>query len=338
MKRKFTQSATAFYSNPLNNLRRHVTAVGILVALLLSGCAIGPNYVRPAIETPSTYRGQSSPAPTKSLADLPWWDIYKDETLKDLIEIALTNNFDLRVAISRMEQARAIANQSRAQLMPALGYQYEAGRGRTMTLADIDTVDSASAVLAVSWEVDLWGRLRQLHGSDLAQYLASEENRRAVTMKLVGDVAQAYFELLELDLEMDIARQTTNSFGESLRIFSARFAGGVVSELEISRAEAALANAASYLPEIERQIVLKENQINVLLGRQPRAGFARFDVSPANDAARSSGRSSVLADREAARRPSSGGGCAVGQCAHQSLPGRLLPGTQAYGRRWQDER
>jgi outer membrane protein, multidrug efflux system len=241
----------------------------IVFLLLFSGCAIGPHDVRPAIETPPSYRGQLSPALRASLADLPWWDVYQDETLKGLIETALTNNFDLRVAIRRMEQARAIASQSRAQLMPTLGYQYETSRGRAMTLTGIDTVDSSSAVLSASWEIDLWGQLRQLHGSDRARYLASEENRRAVTMKLVGDVAQAYFELLELDLEMDIARQTTNSFGESLRIFQARFAGGVVSELETSRAEAALANVASYLPELERQIVLKENQINLLLGCNP---------------------------------------------------------------------
>jgi multidrug efflux system outer membrane protein len=240
-----------------------------MIALLLSGCAMGPKYARPAVETPSTYREEAVPASANSFADLPWWEIYKDATLKALIETALTNNFDLRMAISRMDQARAVANQSRAPLMPAFGYQYEPSRGRTATLAGMDTVDSASALLTASWEVDLWGQLRQLHGSDRAKYLASEDNRRAVTMKLVGDVAQAYFELLELDLELDIARQTTNSFGESLRIFSARFAGGVVSELETSRAEASLASAASYIPEIERQIVLKENQINVLLGLNP---------------------------------------------------------------------
>ena len=156
-----------------------------MLALLLSGCAMGPKYARPAVETPSTYREEAVPASTNSLADLPWWEVYKDETLKGLIETALTNNFDLRVAISRMEQARAVANQSRAPLMPAFGYQYEPSRGRTLTATGMDTVDSASAVLTAAWEVDLWGQLRQLHGSDRAKYLASEDNRRAVTMKLV---------------------------------------------------------------------------------------------------------------------------------------------------------
>ncbi len=241
----------------------------VAAAAWLTGCAIGPKYARPAVDAPATFRGQTTPVEAKSLADLPWWEVYKDSTLQALIETALTNNFDLRIAVSRMQQAHAVANQSRANLFPQFGYQYEAARARSMTLTGMDTADSGAANLTAAWEVDVWGRLRQLHGSDWSKYLASEDNRRAVTMKLVGDVAQAYFELLELDLQVEIAKQTTNSFGESLKIFSARFAGGVVSELETSRAEASLADAASYLPDLERQIVLKENQINVLLGCEP---------------------------------------------------------------------
>lgn len=246
--------------------------IGLLaLALLLSGCAIGPNYVRPTVDTPSTFRNQAAPAPAKSLADLPWWDIYKDETLKELIVAALTNNYDLRVAISRVEQSRAVAAQSRGSLFPQLGYQYSAQRALTpgVTNPDLLTENSSSAGLTAAWEVDLWGQLRRLHESDRAKLLATEDVRNGVTMSLVGEVAQAYFELLALDLQLDIANQTTNSFGESLRIFSERFAGGVASELETSRAEASLASAAAYVPDIERQISIKENQINILLGREP---------------------------------------------------------------------
>ena len=242
-----------------------------VAAVLLSGCAIGPDYVRPAIESPSTYRDQVAPATEKSLADLPWWDVYKDPELETLIREALAANYDLRMAVSRLEQARAVAAQSRGQLFPQFGYQYDASRGLipSATNPDLSTDNSGSAVLTAGWEVDLWGQLRRLHEADRAKYLATEEAKRGVTISLVAGVAQAYFELLALDLQLDIARQTTNSFGESLRIFMERFKGGISSELETARAQAALANTAAYVPEIERQIAIKENQINVLLGQNP---------------------------------------------------------------------
>lgn len=240
-------------------------------ALLLSGCAVGPNYVRPTLDTPSAFRGQAAPAAARSLADLPWWDVYRDPQLATLIREALDANLDLRMAVSRLEQARAVAAQSRGLFFPQAGYQYEAGRGLIpgATNPDLSTDNSGSAVLTAAWELDLWGQLRRLHEADRAKYLATEEARRGVTIGLVAGVAQAYFGLLTLDLELDIARQSTNSFGESLRVFTERFKGGVVSELETSRAQAALANTAAYVPEIERQIAIQENQINLLLGRRP---------------------------------------------------------------------
>ncbi len=243
----------------------------VAAALLLSGCAIGPKYARPAIESPPAFRGQAAPVTEKSLADLPWWDLYKDPQLVALIREALDANYDLRTAVARVEQARAVAAQSLGQLFPQLGYQYDASRGLipSKTNPTLLTESSGSAVLTAAWEVDLWGQLRRLHEADRAKYLATEEGQRGVTISLVAGVAQAYFQLLALDLQLEIANQSTNSFGESLRIFTERFQGGVVSELETVRAQAALANTAAYVPEIERQIVIAENQINVLLGRRP---------------------------------------------------------------------
>ena len=253
---------------------RRVKALGPVAAamlLLLSGCAIGPNYVRPTVESPSTFRNQSEPATEKSLADLPWWDVYKDPELVALIRDALAANYDLQKAVSRLEQARAVAAQSRGNFFPQIGYQYGAARDLIpgVTNPKLLTENSSSAALTAGWEVDLWGQLRRLHEADRAKYLATEEARRGVVLSLVAGVAQSYFELLALDLQLDIAKQTTNSFGESLRIFTERFQGGVASELETARAQASLANTAAYVPDLERQIVLKENQINVLLGRQP---------------------------------------------------------------------
>jgi multidrug efflux system outer membrane protein len=246
-----------------------------VIFLLLCGCAIGPSYKRPAIDSPVNFRSASETISNKSIADLTWWDVYKDETLKDLIQTSLTNNYDLRIAASRVEQARAIAAQTRAQFFPQIGYQGEAARGKNVALGNPNpgaqgaTGSSFLALFNAAWEVDLWGRIRRLNESARAQFLASEEARRGVMLSLVADVAQAYFELLELDEELEIATHTTNSFAESLRIFSQRFEGGVSSKLETSRAEAALATTAAIVPDLERRIIIKENQINVLLGRNP---------------------------------------------------------------------
>ncbi len=253
------------------------------MAMALSGCAIGPNYKRPSIAAPAHFRGGPEEAtPPNSLADLPWWGVFKDQTLSNLLQTALTNNYDLRVAVSRLEQSRAIAMQARSQFLPQIGYEGEAARGGNSFLGSPSPIgilgtatggakaqDTFLALFNASWEVDLWGRIRRLNESARAQYLASEEARRGVTLSLISQVAQAYFELLELDEQLEIARRATNSFGETLTIFSNRLGGGVASELETSRAEAALATATAAVPDLERQIALKEDQISVVLGRNP---------------------------------------------------------------------
>lgn len=253
-----------------------VVVMIVLIGLfgLLAGCAIGPNYKRPQVDSPPKFQSAPDTTATNSLADLPWWDIYRDETLRSLIRTALTNNYDVRVAATRVEQARAISAQARALFFPAVGYEGVVSRGRNELLGtplpdNGRTSDSAAALATSTWEIDFWGRIRRSNESARAQYLASEEGRRGVMLSLVSDVAQAYFELLELDLELQIARQTTNAFGESLRMFTERFEQGLASRLDISRASGALTSTAAQVSELERQIVLKENQISVLLGRNP---------------------------------------------------------------------
>ncbi|MCL5099202.1 MAG: efflux transporter outer membrane subunit [Candidatus Omnitrophica bacterium] len=250
--------------------------LGLGIALL-SGCAVGPNYHPPKVNTPPTFRDQTSSG-TNSLADLPWWTIYRDETLQNLIREAFTNNYDLRVAVSRVEQARTLVAQARSTFFPQINYDGGAARGRQSFLGNPipsgeqrgnPNTSSFLADFNAVWEVDLFGRLRRGLEQVNAQFLATEEARRGVTLTLLSDVAQAYFELLELDQLVKIAKRTTNSFGETLRLFEERLHGGVASKLETSRAEAALASAAASIPELNRQIMLKENQINVLLGRNP---------------------------------------------------------------------
>lgn len=249
------------------------------LALALSGCAIGPNYRPPKVSAPAQFRGAPATHSTSSLADLPWWAVFKDPTLTNLIQTALTNNYDLRIAVRRVQESRALAVQARSRFLPQIGYQGNAARGKNSIFGSPSPLglsgqragpgDSFLALFNASWEVDLWGRIRRLNESARAQYLATEEARRGVRLSLIAQVAQAYFELLELDEQLQIARRATNSFGESLSIFRHRLGAGVASELETSRAELSLATATAAVPDLERQIALKEDQLSVLLGRNP---------------------------------------------------------------------
>ena len=245
---------------------------GLLLVGLLSGCMVGPNYKRPEVDSPAAFRGADA-VTTESLADLPWWDVFGDETLKGLVATALTNNYDLRIAVSRIEQASALETQTRAGLFPAAGYDAQASRGRNASLGNAVVNNKTGSTflgdLNVAWELDLWGRIRRLDEAAQAAYLASVETRRGVTLSLVSGVAQAYFELLALDQLLEITRRNVESFKASLKIFDDRLRGGVASKLETARAEAALASTEAVVPDLERQILLKENQLNALLGRNP---------------------------------------------------------------------
>jgi len=245
----------------------------LCIVVCVSGCAVGPNYKRPAIDSPAAFRSENSIASNGS-GDLAWWEVYRDPVLQDLIRQAVTNNYDLRIALARVEQARALAMQARSQFVPSVGYSANVGRGRNFVAGSAfpdngATVSSATAALNAFWEVDLWGRVRRLNESARAQFLASEEAQRGVRLILLSDVATTYFQLLELDQELQIASRTTNSFAESLRIFSQRVAGGTASALQSARAEAALDDAAATVPAIRQRIWASENQLCVLLGRNP---------------------------------------------------------------------
>ncbi len=248
----------------------------LAMATAFSGCAVGPNYRRPTVNVPTDFRSAEGQAQQASLADLPWWEVFKDDRLKELIQTALKNNYDLRIAITRVEQSRQIAAQARSQYLPFVNYSTTNSEGRNEFGGVVSPNGGAiqgsfAAVASVAWEPDVWGRIRRMNEAARAQYLATEEARRGVMLTLVSDVAQAYFELLELDLELDIAKTATDSFGQTLKFFTQRYEGGVGTKLDTSRAAAAQANAAAAIPETERQIALKENQISVLLGANPAA-------------------------------------------------------------------
>jgi len=248
-------------------------ALGLLGAALASGCAMGPDYKRPPVTPPEAFRSQTTPGETASLADQPWWEAFGDPVLRNLIQEALGGNYNVRIAAARVQQARAQAAVARSAFFPQIGYSATAVQSKGLqNILGIGSSDQSTLYLggaSMSWEIDLWGKIRRSSEAANAQFLASEEARRAVLLSLVSDVAQAYFELLELDTRLKIARDSTRAYQDTFNLFADRLRFGVASEMQTSRAEGNLAQAAASIPEIESQIAAKENQISVLLGRNP---------------------------------------------------------------------
>lgn len=242
-------------------------------ALLLAGCAAGPDYRRPELEVPQTYRWQETNAEPGSFGDLGWWSVYQDPVLKQLIETALAQNLDVRIAATRVEQARATLGSSRLQLLPAITI----GGGSTRTQSSSDEIqpgaqrlnDRDSASVDLSYELDLWGRLRRSNEAARADLLASRFAQRSVMAGLVADVATAYFTVVSLDEQLKITRRTVTARQQFYDLTRAQFERGVISGLDVSTAEAQLSLAQGNVPDLERQIGLSENQLSILLGHNP---------------------------------------------------------------------
>jgi multidrug efflux system outer membrane protein len=237
----------------------------VTASVTLASCTVGPNYQRPVVSVPDQFYGATGTATEESLAEAKWFEVFGDPVLRSLIEEALRNGYDMRIALARVEEARARYGIAGASRYPEVDYDLRAGGGRQ----NGESGAAISANVGAGWEVDLWGRVRRLNEAARAQYLASEEGRRAVQLALVAEVAATYFDLRELDEELDIARRTVAAFQNTFDLFSRRLRGGTASGVETSRAEALLANAAAQIPLIERDIIATENQLNVLLGRVP---------------------------------------------------------------------
>jgi outer membrane protein, multidrug efflux system len=257
-------------------LARHIAFAPVLLlsCLILPGCAVGPNYRRPSVNTPAVFRSASGAAQQASFADQPWWDVFRDETLTELIKTSLANNYGLAAAVARVEQARQIAEQARSQYFPAISYSSVLSYGHNQfTGSPSSNLPGAQgfllAIARTAWEADLWGRIRRTNEAARAEFFASEDVRRGVVLTLVSDVSQAYFEFLGLRFELGIAQETTQAFAAILKLFTKRLQEGIGNGLQTSRAAADLETAAASVPELERVIALKENQISVLLGKNP---------------------------------------------------------------------
>ena len=252
----------------------------VSAALVLAGCTVGPNYRRPAVPVPPDFRGQQpdTPPSATSIGDVAWWEVFRDEALLSLIRASLIANYDLQIAVARILDARAQVTITRSFQFPdlsgAASAPYARIYGDRAPLGDRPPTDarerfSPLATLDLFWEIDLWGRLRRATEASRADLLASEDVRRFVVTTLISDVATAYFQLRELDLELEIARRTVTSRHESLRLVALRFEGGVAALIDVRQAEVLLYTATETVPDVLRRIEQTENVISVLLGRSP---------------------------------------------------------------------
>lgn len=252
-----------------------------LLALLSAGCMVGPNYKRPAIATPETFRAPEPlpPGQAESLADLKWFQVFKDQQLQDLIRTALVRNYDLRDAIARVEAARANLGITRSNQLPnvAAGGSVEFNRlsrdGATPLpatfLPNQNRTFGTAALQLLSFELDIWGRLRRATEAARANLLSAEETQKAVVTTLVSEVATSYLTLRELDYELEISQRTLQTREESLALTRQRQTGGVSTRLDLRQAEELVYTAAETIPSIQEQIEQDENQITLLLGENP---------------------------------------------------------------------
>jgi multidrug efflux system outer membrane protein len=268
-----------------------------MTAVLLAGCTVGPNYRRPQVAIPANFRAPSPlPEPqAESLADLKWFEVFHDGKLQELVRAALVHNYDLQDAAARVDEARANLGITRSNQFP----QVDAGAAVEITRQSRDgqlrlpssfvtsenrNWGSASLNL-LSFEIDLWGRLRRATESARANLLSAEENRKAVVSSLVSEVAATYFQLLQFDYELEISQRTLETRRESLRLVRDRQGGGVATLLDLRQTEQLVSSAAENIPALQQQIEQSENRIALLLGRNPEGvargrGFLEQEVPP----------------------------------------------------------
>jgi multidrug efflux system outer membrane protein len=253
-------------------------AFAAVTMTLMAGCMLGPDYQRPTLPLPAQYRDAEPPAAGReafSLADLQWFELFRDDSLQALVYTALQQNYDVRIAVARIMEAQAQLGITRSFLFPQLD-----GRGtishdriseeRFLTPPPGQNEGNTFLLgLSLIYEIDLWGRLRRDTEAARAELLSSEWAQRAVLVTLVADVASAYFELRQLDLDLEIAKRTFASRERSLRLTQARLEQGVASRLDVRQAENLLYTAAARIPDLERLITQKENEIRLLLALPP---------------------------------------------------------------------
>ncbi len=255
--------------------------IAVVAAALGGGCTVGPNYSRPQVAVPGVFRGASGASGASgAFGDSKWQTLFADDTMNKMVSQALDHNFDLRIAVERVEEARAQLGITRADQFPFVDAQTSFTGSRSSSIGSAGPLVPATARIrdsyttvgaALSWEVDLWGRLRRLTEAARAGFLASQEGRHAVEVSLVSDVMESYFQLLEQDSELDISRKTVAAAQDSLRIVELRHSGGAASALDVREAEQLLYTATARIAAAQRAIAQTENQLSLLQGNAPDA-------------------------------------------------------------------
>jgi len=244
-------------------------------ALLLSGCTVGPNYKRPVVAVPPTYRGavpdETAQTETATLGDQEWRDIFQDEQLRALIRIALQQNYDVRIAASRVLEANAQLGITRADQFPTLSAGAGIGDVRTAQAKFLPKFETSigQVNLSAAWELDFWGKFRRATEAARANLLASKWARQEVVSTLVANVADAYFQLRALDLQLEISKRTLDSRQESLHLTRILANGGATSLLDVRQAEQLVFTAGAEIPALEQQVEQQENFLSILLGQNP---------------------------------------------------------------------
>jgi multidrug efflux system outer membrane protein len=234
------------------------------LALLLAGCTVGPNYQRPRIAPPVVYRGDTNPS-ASSLGDEKWWTIFQDPSLQQLIHTALAQNYDVRIAATRILQAGAQLGITRADRYPTVSGSLDFDAEKI----PFGKFDATELQASISYDLDFWGRYRRATEAARANLLASQWNRRTVISTLVSNVAAAYFQLRELDLELEISQRTLASRRQSLALTETLANGGATSLLDVKQAQQLVETAAAAVPELQRQISVGEDALSALLGQYP---------------------------------------------------------------------
>lgn len=247
---------------------KHILTYILFLGVCLTSCQLGKHYTRPDLHLPE--RLDSTATDTMSIADFRWWEIYTDTTLQTLIRQTLEHNKDMLTAAARLKEMAAQKRIAYANLFPEVkGQLYTDKEAENYGGDSYESVSEYSAKFIASWELDLWGNLRWAKDRSMAQFLQAVENQRALRMTLVAQVAQAYFELVALDNELAIVKQTLRARQESVHLAELRFNGGLTSETAYQQAQVELARTATLVPDLERAIALKENDISFLAGRYP---------------------------------------------------------------------
>ena len=249
--------------------------LSVLVAASVAGCVVGPDYKRPEITPVKEFRSQVGSSEATSIADLPWWQVFNDKVLQGLITQALAGNYDLKVAVARIEEARAQVGVTKSDLYPQVSYQGVAARGKSFVPLENSggniTYNSFGQGLQAVWELDVWGRIHRATESARANLYGQEDIRRAVMLSLVSDVAAGYFLLVGLDRQLEIAQESAHTYKQTLDLFTLRFEAGKDTKLAVVRAQAAYDSSTAAIATLQRAIAQQENALSILLGGYPQA-------------------------------------------------------------------